>query len=308
SLKPDSRVATAHQPYFFNPGVAVKFIFLEKLSKGKKQIVFLDTDKTKISVAVPAINGLKAVEFINSECVLFDYPSLDLNNVNQFFVTVEEELGKMPFEGKQEALRNLSSFKGIFLKNCNKELLKEVLADSFLDFFGIEKNYIFLSQLLGTDEYRDFVMRIHKEAQLFRDVFNKALDSYRQNFRFRYKNFPFPKLIDRELPLWVVKDKVRQRCFTDNFDVKARIFPRAAALTIFLRLYKFDVFIHGVGGANYEWVCDRVIEDFFKARPPLYAVISATFLIDDFKERNLPYFLFSPVKVKETVGKFMRKI
>ena len=62
-----------------------------------------------------------------------------------------------------------------------------------------------------------------------------------------------------------------------------------------------DYFIHGVGGSIYEWVADRLIERFFKKDAPLLIVVSGTFLIEGYKEREFPYFLFDPFEVKEKV-------
>ncbi len=55
-----------------------------------------------------------------------------------------------------------------------------------------------------------------------------------------------------------------------------RIRPRALATTLWARLALGDLFIHGIGGAKYDWVTDRLIERFFELRPPGFLVLSAT--------------------------------
>ncbi len=52
--------------------------------------------------------------------------------------------------------------------------------------------------------------------------------------------------------------------------------PRALALTIWARLLACDLFIHGIGGAKYDRITDRIFEDYFRCPPPPYTCVSAT--------------------------------
>lgn len=166
-----------------------------------------------------------------------------------------------------------------------------------------------MSNLIFTEKYRDFVSYIVENHRDFREKYNEALDEYKITFRFRYKNFPFPKLTESELPFWIVEDGVRKRLF--NSDLKylkigqSLIFPRAATLTLFLRLHYTDVFVHGVGGGNYEWVNDRIIERFFKKTVIPYGVVSGTFLLDNYPYRNYPFFMADPDLIKERFKDYM---
>lgn len=55
--------------------------------------------------------------------------------------------------------------------------------------------------------------------------------------------------------------------------------PRALTLTAFTRLFLADYFIHGIGGAVYDQVTDRLIRDFYQITPPAFACASATLLL-----------------------------
>lgn len=55
-----------------------------------------------------------------------------------------------------------------------------------------------------------------------------------------------------------------------------KIRPKALTNTLFCRLFFADVFIHGVGGAKYDIITDRIMADFFGLRAPEYITISAT--------------------------------
>jgi len=307
-------IGVAHQPHFFHPGIAVKFLTLEAAPRGKKEIVFLDAESVRLGVKIPArcsprVPELRAVEFINTERLMYDYPAPSENSFSQFLGRIEAVLREASPRGLKECISNFLTFKEIVMARTGRKLLREILAESFIEYYGLQMPYHFLSEILRGDEFHDLFSRIYADHKKFSDVFNSALDEYRKEFRFRYRNFPFPKLGEDELPFWVVRDGVRARCFKKEVDAggikNLVIFPRATTLTLFLRLYRFDFFIHGVGGWNYEWIQDRIIERFFKKTPPPYAAASGTFLLDSLADRELPYFLFSPREIRQRVREFM---
>ena len=289
---------TAHQPYFFNPGVSLKFLLLQKLARQKK-FLFVDSDRLDLKANIPSSRGVRRLSCIESQDILLDFPTPDKKVFDLFFERAEEALSSG--DSLRQAQKHFLRFKEIFYARLTRPLLKEALVESFLSFYGLEDDYSFVSDLVAGDDFKDFFERIYKDADAFRETFNRSLEAYGREFSFRFKNFPFPKLEKGELPFWLVRKGKRQRLFKDTFDQAkpgAMILPRAATLTIFVRLYKSDLFVHGTGGANYEWVSDRLIEEFFAKKPPAYAVVSGTFLIEGFQERDMPYFLFDPEKVK----------
>jgi len=54
------------------------------------------------------------------------------------------------------------------------------------------------------------------------------------------------------------------------------IWPRALTLTMFLRLFCCDLFVHGVGGAKYDQITDDLMQRFLGVEPPHYVALSAT--------------------------------
>lgn len=312
SITEGKRIGVCHQPYFFNPGISLKFLFLEFLPAAKKRIIFLDTDKVNIDAKIPSSGGLTdKVEFINSEDVLSDFIKVNDINLNYFFNNYEKSINISFNYPINDILSPFHTYRDIFLKNKNKRFLKEILAESFLEFYNIKREYSFLSDLIKAKKYKEFFQKIYKESDSFRDLFNRTIDEYRKTFRFRYKNYPFPKLEEDELPFWIISGGKRTRCFKKDMEKSdpetVIIFPRAVTLTIFLRLYILDIFIHGIGGGNYEWIQDRIVERFFDKIPPPYAVISGTFLLENSKERDLPFFLFNPEKIKEHAFSFIHQ-
>lgn len=59
-----------------------------------------------------------------------------------------------------------------------------------------------------------------------------------------------------------------------------RFRPRALTLTLWARLCLADLFVHGIGGAKYDRITDRLIHCYFGVTPPGMACVSATLLLD----------------------------
>ncbi|MCC6125281.1 MAG: hypothetical protein IT426_09985 [Pirellulales bacterium] len=55
-----------------------------------------------------------------------------------------------------------------------------------------------------------------------------------------------------------------------------KIRSRALLTTLWARLALGDLFVHGIGGGNYDRVTDAIVERFFRRPPPHYLVLSAT--------------------------------
>jgi len=73
-----------------------------------------------------------------------------------------------------------------------------------------------------------------------------------------------------------------------------RIRSRALTTTLYARLYLSDLFIHGIGGAKYDEMTDRLLSRFYGIEPPGYLTLSGTWhlplgssddSVDDRKQR-----------------------
>jgi hypothetical protein len=67
-----------------------------------------------------------------------------------------------------------------------------------------------------------------------------------------------------------------------------RIRPRALVTTLWARLVLGDLFIHGIGGAKYDCVTDRLIQRFFALPAPRFLVVSATLHLPTERKRVTP--------------------
>ena len=153
-------------------------------------------------------------------------------------------------------------------------------------------------------------------ADQFAADFNAALDEYRRENRVRTPGRPMPNLKvaadSVEVPFWLdsTADRARTRAAVgrrpEGWALRAasgdefllaparqsrdsahelrqwlthhslRLRPRALTTTMVIRLLLADQFVHGIGGARYDQVTDKLIARHFGLEPPRFAVTTAT--------------------------------
>ncbi|HEV3006328.1 MAG TPA: hypothetical protein VGX78_17795 [Pirellulales bacterium] len=67
-----------------------------------------------------------------------------------------------------------------------------------------------------------------------------------------------------------------------------RLRTRALTTTLFARLFLGELFLHGIGGAIYDQLTDRLLRRFFGLEPPPFMVLSATWELPIDRERYQP--------------------
>ncbi|UCB45205.1 MAG: hypothetical protein JSV25_13460 [Spirochaetota bacterium] len=272
----------------------------------------MDTDRTNLQLRVPS-NQAETVVFdiISSGNTLCNMKPLLKENFDLLFQKVENQIRVGIGKNYEEVLQNLKRYREILGSVEKIKSLREQLAESFISYNNIQSNYTYLSDLIKEESFREFFLGIYHDDKRFRSIYNESLDQFRQEYRFRYRNYPFPKLYDDELPFWIVnngkRSQLKKRDVIPSDLSKYTIFPKASPLTLFLRLHKSEIFLHGVGGANYEWVNDRILERFYQQDPPLYLVLSATFFINSIPERDYPFFFINPELLRKKLTNYMHK-
>lgn len=181
---------------------------------------------------------------------------------------------------------------------------------------GLSTLEVPLGAVCGGEAFAWFVAWLLAEAPRVRGVYNAAVQAYRAANGIRSAAHPVPDLaLDGEFceaPLWIWSrdDPRRRRLFvaarpdrlvlTDREGAQRevaasldapehiaerlshfaaqgiRIRPRALTNTLFARLALGDLFVHGIGGAKYDEVTDRIIADLFDMEPPAYLTATAT--------------------------------
>lgn len=182
--------------------------------------------------------------------------------------------------------------------------------------WGVESLEVPQSRVCRLASFRRWVACLLSDLPRFAAAYNQALSEYRRVHRVRNAAQPAPSLSienDRqEAPFWLIPpDGRRRRIFArrtaGGIEVAdehgpVAVFPpaqrdggaaaaeelgrleqqgvrlrtRALMTTLWARLFLGDLFIHGVGGAAYDEVTDRIIADYFGFDPPEFAVVSGT--------------------------------
>jgi hypothetical protein len=181
---------------------------------------------------------------------------------------------------------------------------------------GLNMIYLPISKLSESEAFFDFTISIILDAFRFARTYNKAiikqLCSSKINRRDTIPRLRFDRTKKSiQLPFWLqsTNGKRTSLCVslekgnriiigsdTDAFDrldsssqigkadqlrnilrrLDYHLRPKAVSLTVFIRLYLADWFVHGVGGSLYEPVTDYIIENYFGMRQLKYGVASCT--------------------------------
>jgi hypothetical protein len=181
---------------------------------------------------------------------------------------------------------------------------------------GLRHHALLASPIWSSEPYLLFTHDLLARADETATHYNNALDAYRIEKGIRSRTRPMPDLVTSddavETPFWLddlhSQKRVRPSLFRsdrgwvlklisgeefvfeknlDGWEAAARLgkwlvatqhrlSPRALTLTMFLRLFLADQFVHGIGGARYDQVTDFFIESYFRMQPPKFSVTTAT--------------------------------
>ncbi|QDT32503.1 hypothetical protein [Thalassoglobus polymorphus] len=167
-----------------------------------------------------------------------------------------------------------------------------------------------LSEICKTDAFLIFVAHLLFNTERFHASYNSNVEAYRRENGIRNDRHPVPNLEQSgdafEMPFWFWRegDSERGRVFVSrteetikllcrgevilsatpqkllaelkSLQVTGKLRTRALTTTLFARLCLADLFVHGIGGAKYDEMTDRLIADFFGIVPPHFLVLSAT--------------------------------
>lgn len=173
---------------------------------------------------------------------------------------------------------------------------------------GVSLNWTRVSTAFGGPFVADLLLH----ADRFASAYNEALREYRLAHDVRGHDRPLPDLGrdgDRvETALWIYQPRNRRQrlwvsrehgvlcLYADRAPVGRVgeselvrapdttlaslspwvVRPRALTLTLWVRLLVCDLFVHGIGGAKYDRITDRIFQSYYRCEPPPLACVSAT--------------------------------
>jgi hypothetical protein len=182
----------------------------------------------------------------------------------------------------------------------------------------VEVLHVPTSSLCDETPWLAFVIAWARHAEVWGRIYNENLARYRWNEGIHNPSHPMPDLAIEdgriEMPFWVYHvGRPRERMVVEmengtlailcsgekiplNEVLKVEgwdaadafkgllgeaglvIRPRALSLTMFVRLFLADLFIHGIGGALYDQITNGILREIFGIAPP-YACVSAAWLL-----------------------------
>ncbi len=177
--------------------------------------------------------------------------------------------------------------------------------------WGVANLELPVSELCRTEPFLAFTQHLVQHVECFFTAYNSAVHWYRRKYHVRNDRHPVPDLEQigsrLELPFWywAPGETDRRRVFvertgqlmllfageeqiavlpSEGFDVSAlaelqergRLRTRALTTTLFSRLCLADLFLHGIGGARYDEITDRLIQNFLGLTPPSFMTVTAT--------------------------------
>lgn len=178
------------------------------------------------------------------------------------------------------------------------------------------------STVSRTRGFSAFVLSLLTQLPRFQACYNDSLLEYRRAHSIRSSAHPVPALSEEdgwlEAPFWIygdddgrrrgawarmsgssleISDRAKRLVRIDRPEADGaieqlvaaqgatfKLRPRALTTTMFSRLILSDLFLHGIGGAKYDQLNDRIIERFFGIRAPEYCVLSATVLLPGWEQ------------------------
>ncbi|MCH8146907.1 MAG: hypothetical protein IH987_02805 [Planctomycetes bacterium] len=311
-------VVTGHQPAFIHPGVWAKHIaaarFAEATSGSAVNLV-VDSDVPKrTSLAIAMEEGgqilLRGVPYAELQ-VGHSYEQIarqDAKRMTQFEASMRHAMGPR-FDRSQVPLF-LGGMRSV--PNARDWVDQAVAGRRAVEAkFGVTLDDRRISQCCPGPLLADMLLN----APRYVASYNAALAAYRTTHGIRGVRRPIPDLHlagDRlELPVWAWRpNDHRHRLFVSRNDENVRLFaeevfigdlpvrsldsmeslapylgdwrlrPRALTLTIWARLLLADLFVHGIGGAKYDRISDRIMADYYGVVPPYMACVSATLRLD----------------------------
>lgn len=305
-------IAAGHQPVFYYPGIMFKNYFIQKIAgevSGIPVNFIIDSDNAEIEIPVPYKKNEhyynKSVKLNNYKKSHFAGFSPSKDEVRCFFGKMEECIKSLD---NRKIKKTYDEYQKRFFKLFNDnhnfidsiiELRKEFERSSRIKIIDLK-----ISEISRSPAYYQFAWHIIKNIANFLKIYNEAVEENKK------KSYQPVKLLFQEkdiyeLPFWYIKNSLRYPVYVKKentkfsfiadentvlfFDIRNRpereiisqlktdllLFPRALTVTLMVRVFFCDIFIHGTGGALYDKITDNIIKHFYNLKSaPVYLSIT----------------------------------
>lgn len=302
---------SGHQPYFYHPGILYKYRLLTLAANKGFQTLFVTVDTEPCEgfpVRLPTFNGAYTrtghLMHPSTTDEFYSDATADQNSLEAFREMAVKDLATLPQENFKRGIRFLNEHLGEPLPKKMRDLMI-LIRRSYSSGWQNSVLELPLSSVCETDGFFKFAFDMLKRAGEIKTFFNETVSAYRREHHIRSKANPFPDLDKAgqavETLFWCVKGAKRDPLFVKQADGKItlllekeievtdaeklaeivrsegiRLWPRAVTVSIILRVFLGDLFIHGTGGAKYDLITDKLIEQLYGLKPPAFVTASCS--------------------------------
>lgn len=300
NFDPEKTIATGHQPVLLHPGLLIKFqLAWHKAKQEKKNVIFLiaDHDEGAGEYLLPELHRDRLNIQKHRLCDAGIYARSQLNS-DSVIRSMQRLIDQSPniFENPENVERGAQLIVGLLDCKSPAEFQRAFLRQFFE---SPQLPVLLVTELCQSSSFQAFVAEIGSRSEAFRIIHNEALQEYRVSHQIKNKAQPLPDLYPGELPFWIIQDNKRIPLTTadDLQALQGQILPRALSLSLFVRLFVAQTFVHGTGGGRYDRIADVLLSRYYEQSAPPSPIATATLKI-----RALPRFGHKgrPVSVIET--------
>jgi len=319
STVPDALVVTGHQPVWHHCGVWVKdligFNFARKTGGAFLHLI-LDHDIKDTALTVPTPNAegewVQKHVSLEQECLQLPLecrPMITKKKIEAFMETVRragngilsESMWEKIDENRDQLFEDYKN--GAAFIHAFQELINQAL--------GLKPVYLRVSDLSAGNSFYSFATMLIAKAEKFSDLYNHGIQRAKIPLPLLFRD---ERNKSYQLPFWILTGRENRedllvaaggknmiQLYTKTKEIgflhenqgaydaeelkgllqkkNYRLRPKAVTLTLFVRLFLADWFIHGVGGALYEAVGDYLLEHFWEISGLKYGVATATVVL-----------------------------
>ena len=302
-------IITGHQPQLIHPGIWVRYFLLQEASRrwGWQIAAFqVDSDVAEApAFNIPFFDGRnwsrKTIPIEVEGGMVYESLAAPTEQAWQLLLEQVRQILTFP-EGREawDQVGNVTTFPSKGQTYC-----------SFLSSLRQSKEQVIYPEFPFSDicrqtAFQQFACWIGLHATEFARIHNQVAKEWRQRKKARSNAVPFPDLSMEdgkvEVPFWWIQGGVRFPLVLQGEEAWANqqslgswrealdsglVRPRAITLTIFVRLFMADLFLHGAGGSDYEEATDQVIQRFFGLASPGYAWATLTLFFPGYTQQPL---------------------
>lgn len=284
-----SIVMAGHQPVIYHPGLLFKNEHLSCFARDNKALainVIIDTDEGDAGKLVWPLRqadslALKSDTLSSSDGVFASQQVVSADQTRELFQVMS---GDLTTSGLQRAAETAAAVSSLYQKLADQPI---AVANSLVRWHFENRAYLEvpLSHLLRIGVVREVLLSWVNDYERLVSTYNSTLEAFRSDHKIKNPANPFPNMrIDStsvEAPFWLVGSKDRSplvitRAAPPHVESDSYIAPRGSIVTLLLRGFCADFFVHGKGGGKYDPFVDRFAEAYLGVSLPQFVVASST--------------------------------